>query len=159
MRLLLSFLFAGVSIVLAQTPALKPVDELAYPRLLNGFKGKVLVVDFWATWCVPCRVELPQLVKLQAKLKAKGVDVITISADEPETTAAAVKFLKDVGAGGLPAYIKRPKDDDKFISGVDPKWQGALPAVILYDRTGKRVQSFFGETPMATIEAAVNKLL
>ncbi len=137
----------------------KPVDEAAYPRMVAGYKGKVLLVDFWATWCVPCRAELPQLVKLHAKLKARGLEVVTISADEPETVQAANKFLKDTGASGLPAYIKRPKDDDKFISQVDPKWQGALPALILYDKTGKKIQSFFGETPMATVEAAIQKLL
>jgi thiol-disulfide isomerase/thioredoxin len=143
----------------AQQFAFKPVDETTYPRLVSGFKGKVLLVDFWATWCVPCRVELPQLVRLQGKLKAKGLEVVTVSADEPETVTAAAKFLKDTGAAGLPAYIKRPKDDDKFISQVDPKWQGALPALFLYDKTGKKVQAFFGETPIATIEAAINKLL
>lgn len=138
---------------------LKPVDEASYPRLVSGFKGKVLLVDFWATWCVPCRAELPQLAKLQAKLKARGLEVITISADEPETVAAAPKFLKEAGAAMLPAYVKRPKDDDKFIGLLDPKWQGALPALFLYDRTGKKVQAFFGETPIAQIESAINKLL
>ena len=92
-------------------------------------------------------------------MKAKGVEVITISADEPETVQAAAKFLKDTGAAGLPAYIKRPKDDDKFIGSVDPKWQGALPALFLYDKTGRKAQSFFGETPIARIEAEIQKLL
>lgn len=159
----ISFGFAAVlfcGMAMAQpAPAFKPVDEASYPRMVAGYKGKVLLVDFWATWCVPCRVELPQLVKLQAKLKARGLEVVTISADEPETTMAANKFLKETGAAGLPAYIKRPKDDDTFIGMVDPKWQGALPALFLYDKNGKKVQSFFGETPMKDIEAAINKVL
>ena len=138
---------------------LKPVDEVSYPKVVAGLKGKVVLVDFWATWCVPCRKELPELVKLQARLKARGLEVITISADEPETETGAVKFLKDTGAAGLTAYVKRPKDDDKFINSIDPKWQGALPAVFLYDKSGKKVKSFFGETSMADIEAAAAKLL
>ena len=138
---------------------LKPVDEASYPRMVSGYKGKVLLVDFWATWCVPCRAELPQLAKLQAKLKAKGLEIITISADEPERVAAAPRFLKETGASAMPAYVKRAKDDDKFIGGLDPKWQGALPALFLYDKTGKKVQAFFGETPIAQIEAAITKLL
>lgn len=156
-RLLLLLSFAAM--LAGQQLLLKPVDEASYPRLVSGFKGKVLLVDFWATWCVPCRAELPQLAKLQAKLKARGLEVITISADEPETVAAAPKFLKEAGAAALPAYVKRPKDDDKFIGQLDPKWQGALPALFLYDRTGKKVQAFFGETPMAQIESAITKLL
>jgi hypothetical protein len=98
-------------------------------------------------------------VKLHAKLKARGLEVITVSADEPETVNAAPKFLKDTGAAALPAYVKRAKDDDKFIGGLDPKWQGALPALFLYDKTGKKVQAFFGETPISKIEAAITKLL
>ena len=158
MRLAVLFVFLS-SILSAQQLLLKPVDEASYPRLVSGFKGKVLLVDFWATWCVPCRAELPQLVKLQAKLKARGLEIITISADEPETVNAAPKFLKSTGADVLPAYVKRAKDDDKFIGALDPKWQGALPALFLYDKTGKKVQAFFGETPMAQIEAAIAKLL
>ena len=159
MKTVLTLLMLAATTASAQQLLFKPVDEASYPRLTSGYKGKVLLVDFWATWCVPCRAELPQIVKLQAKLKAKGVEVITVSADELETVQAAAKFLKDTGAGGLPAYIKRPKDDDKFIGSVDPKWQGALPALFLYDKAGRKVQSFFGETPIAKIEAAIQKLL
>jgi thiol-disulfide isomerase/thioredoxin len=158
MRLAL-FLMALTSVLSAQQLLLKPVDETTYPRMVAGYKGKVLLVDFWATWCVPCRKELPDLVKLQAKLKARGLEIVTISADEPETVAAAPKFLKDTGAAVLPAYVKRAKDDDKFIGALDPKWQGALPALFLYDKTGKKAQAFFGETPIAQIEAAILKLL
>jgi len=51
------------------------------------------------------------------------------------------------------------KDDDKFINSVDPKWSGALPALFLYDRQGKLVKSFIGETELAVIEAAIRKIL
>lgn len=150
----------GSAIATAQPQqAFKPIDEATYPRMISGYKGKVLLVDFWATWCVPCRAELPLLVKLQAKWKAKGLEIVTVSADEPETVAAAAKFLKDTGAANLPAYIKRPKDDDKFISMLDAKWQGALPALFLYDKTGRKSEVFFGETPIAKIEASLIKLL
>lgn len=159
MKLALLLLLACASVLPAQQLLLKPVDEASYPRMVAGYKGKVLLVDFWATWCVPCRKELPELVKLQAKLKARGLEIITISADEPETVNAAPKFLNDTGAAALPAYVKRAKDDDKFIGALDQKWQGALPALFLYDKTGKKVQAFFGETPIAKIEAAIAKLL
>jgi thiol-disulfide isomerase/thioredoxin len=137
---------------------LQSVDEAGYSKLIAANKGKVVLVDFWATWCKPCRAEMPELAKLDGRLRAKGFKLITISADEPEKEAEAQKFAAQSGITG-PAYIRKAADDDKFINMVDPKWGGALPALILYDKTGKRVKSFIGETPAKDIEAAVSKLL
>ena len=143
--------------VTAAAAELKPLDESTYPQLVASHKGRVLVVDFWATWCKPCRAELPRLAQLASRLKAKGVAFVTISADEPEADAAAKSFLNESGAASLPAYVKRARDEDRFIATVDPKWSGALPALMLYDRAGRRVRTFVGETPVAEIEAAIRK--
>ncbi|MEO7651942.1 MAG: TlpA disulfide reductase family protein [Bryobacteraceae bacterium] len=137
---------------------LAPLDESSYTALLKSKKGSVILVDFWATWCAPCREETPALAKLDAKLRAKGFQLITISADEPEQAKAASDFLKKSGIS-TPAYLRRAKDDDKFISFVDQKWSGALPALFLYDRQGKKVASFVGEANLALVEAAIRKLL
>jgi thiol-disulfide isomerase/thioredoxin len=137
---------------------LVPVNEAGFQTLVNSHKGKVVVYDFWATWCAPCRAELPQLVKLEARLHSQGVEVITISADEPEQKAAAGKFIQKYGVQG-PAYLKKADDDDHFINAIDPKWSGALPALFLYDKSGHKVRSFIGETDMAVLEAAIHKLL
>lgn len=137
---------------------LQAVDEAGYQKLVTANRGKVVLVDFWATWCKPCRAEMPELAKLSARLKDKGFQLVTISADEPEKETEAQKFAAQSGIT-WPAYIRKANDDDKFINSVDPKWSGALPAMILYDKTGKRVKSFIGETPVKDIEAAVSKLL
>jgi thiol-disulfide isomerase/thioredoxin len=153
-------LLAGLSLVLqASVPTpLQQVDETGFQKLIAAQKGKVILVDFWATWCRPCRAEMPELVKLESRLRAQGVKLITVSADEPEKATEALNFASEVGVP-MPAYIRHAKDDDKFINFVDPKWSGALPALILYDKQGRHVKSFVGETPMMDIEAAVRKLL
>jgi thiol-disulfide isomerase/thioredoxin len=135
-----------------------PVNEAGFQSLVNSHKGKVVVYDFWATWCAPCRAELPQLVKLEAKLRSQGVQVITISADEPDQKVAAEKFIQKFGVQS-PAYLKKAVSDDHFINAIDPKWSGALPALFLYDKSGHKVRSFIGETDMAALEAAIHKLL
>src|SRR5580700_9857022 len=104
---------------------LTPVNEAAYPKLVASYKGKVVLMDFWATWCVPCRKETPELAKLAEKLKARGFELVTISADEPDKEIGALKVLKEDGVTGT-AYIKKAADDDKFSDAIDPKWGGAL---------------------------------
>jgi len=147
----------GFALLGAETPLVK-VNETLYPKLIAERKGKVVLVDFWATWCVPCRKEMPLVAKLEAKLKAKGFVVVTISSDELDNEPAARAYLKEAGITTT-GYIKAPKDDDAFIRQIDPKWGGELPALVLYDKTGKKVKIWKGETAIAEIEAAVTKLL
>lgn len=137
-------------------PALGPLDEAGYQRLLASSKSQVLLVDFWATWCIPCREEMPRLAALAAR--SRGLKLVTISCDEPEQEAGASAFLAKAGVAP-PHYIKRVNDDDRFINSVDAKWSGALPALFLYDRQGRLVKSYVGETDLAALEAALRKLL
>lgn len=153
-------LLQGVALAaaFAQPAGLIPVDEASFQKLIASGKGHVLLVDFWATYCVPCRAEMPQLVALQNRYRSRGLKLIAISADEPEQEAGALQFLRKQNVEP-PVYIKRPRDDDKFINSIDPHWSGALPALFLYDRQGAKARSFFGETDMAALDAALRKLL
>ena len=149
---------AALAAALAQPAGLIPVDEDGYRNLVASAKGQVLLVDFWATWCDPCRAEMPQLVALEGRYRSRGLKLIAISCNEPEQEAGALEFLRKQRVP-LPGYIKRPRDDDQFINAIDPKWSGQLPALFLYDRQGAKVKSFFGETDLAALEAALRKLL
>jgi thiol-disulfide isomerase/thioredoxin len=144
--------------VLARPAGLTPVDEAGYAKLLSANKGKVVLVNFWATWCQPCRKEMPELVRMAARFKAKGFVFLTITADEPEQEADALKFLSQSGVT-LPAFIKRAKDDEKFINSVETKWSGALPVLLLYDRAGGKSRFFQGETDLKALESAIQKIL
>ena len=151
--------FAVVLVIpLFAAPGLTPLDEAGFQKLVVSNKGNVILYDFWATWCEPCRAELPQLVKLEAKLRSRGFELVTISADEPEQDADAAKVLKKIGWGG-PAYRKQAHNDEHFIDAIDRQWGGALPALFLYDRNGRKVRSFIGETDMGALEAAIRKVL
>jgi thiol-disulfide isomerase/thioredoxin len=154
--LLLLFLLPAP--LLPAAGALIPVDEDGYRNVLAGQRHKVVLVDFWATWCEPCREEMPALVALAKKYRGRGVVLVTVSADEPEQEAAAGEFLARTGAPA-PAYIKRANSDEDFINSVDRAWSGALPSLFLYDRQGRKAASFTGETEIAQIETALRKLL
>ncbi len=137
---------------------LKRIDEAGYARLIAENRGKVVYVDFWATWCDPCREEMPFLVRLAAEHEASGFKLITISADEPEQEGAVRQFAAQQRIPP-PACIKRAENNERFINSIDPKWSGALPAGFLYDRQGRKVRSFIGETDPAALEQAITKLL
>ena len=153
----LFFLFGAAAPGLTP-PGLTRIDETGFQKLVQSNKGKVVMYDFWATWCAACRAELPELIKLDKKLHASGFVLVTISADEPEDDARAAKVMEQAGAP-KPAYHKSAKRDEDFINFIDHNWSGALPAVFLYDKNGRRVRSFIGETGTATLEKAIRSLL
>lgn len=135
-----------------------PLDPQTYVRLLHAHHGRVVLVDFWATWCDPCREELPKLVALSKKFGTRKFDLVTVSADEPEQEAAAAALLDKEGVPA-PRYVKLADDDQVFIDSIDKKWSGALPALFLYDASGVRIASFIGESDPAEIESAIRKAL
>lgn len=153
-----ALLLAAFAVVLAAQPPLPKINESGYQRLLAAQKGQVVLIDFWATWCVPCRKEMPELAKLAKRLGPRGLRLIPISGDEIESSADAVAFLKQSGVTSL-GYLKAPVDEDAFHRAVDPKWGGELPALVLYDKAGKKVKIWKGETSPAAIEAAITPLL
>ena len=158
MRFLTVLLVSAGSVLAAGPDRLLQFDEKVHSSIIAGNQGKVLLIDFWATWCAPCLEELPQLVALERKLAGKDFRLITVSADEVEDNAAALKVLQKHNVNP-PAYLKQVVDDDKFINFVDKKWSGALPGLFLYDRNGKLVRSFVGEAEMSTVEKAIMDLL
>jgi thiol-disulfide isomerase/thioredoxin len=146
-----------LGLFLLASASLTPVDEAAVQKLVNANKGKVLIVNFWATWCAPCREEMPQLLALERRYAPKGVKLVLISADEPGDETSVREFLAAQKAPA-PWYLKKSANDDQFINSIDPKWSGALPAMFVYDRAGRRVKTFIGETEMKDLEAAIKAL-
>ena len=146
------------ALLLFLAPHLAPLDEGVYRKIVAEKRDQVVLVNFWATWCAPCREEMPHLAALERRYRARGFTLVTISADEPEQEAEAFNFLKE-HAVRFPAYLKRVENDDRFITFVDAGWSGALPALFLYDRRGQKAASFIGDTEMKDLEAAIEKLL
>ena len=107
-------------------PVLTQVTQDGYPKLIAAHKGRVVLVNFWATYCIPCRTEIPEMVKLADRLRARGLDFVSISADEPEQEPQARKFIVAAKVPG-PLYIKSADDDDKFAAAIHPRWDGRCP--------------------------------
>ena len=138
-------------------PVIKQIDDTGLRKALTPSR-KPLLVNFWATWCDPCREEFPDLVKLDAEYKGK-IDFITISLDElSEIDRDVPRFLADMKAG-MPAYLLKAQDDEAAIAFVSKEWSGALPLTILYDASGKQIYYRQGKVKIETVRAEIEKLL
>lgn len=106
-----------------------------------GEKGTL--VNAWASWCGPCKHEIPMLARLAKDLAPKGVHILLVSLDEPADHAKAAAFLQERGVT-LPLYFAaRPLGPFKL--GMNPRWPGMLPASFLFDATGKLRYYWGGE--------------
>jgi thiol-disulfide isomerase/thioredoxin len=143
-------------------PRVAEVKEDGLKSLLRAGepRQRPLLVNFWATWCVPCREEFPDLVKLRARYAAEQLDFALVSLDDVSDIETAVPdFLSESGAAALPAYLLHAEDDGAAINLVDPRWGGELPATFLYDRTGQIVFNHKGRIKPAELQAAIDKTL
>jgi thiol-disulfide isomerase/thioredoxin len=136
-------MIALVSILLLTAAALPRVGEEQLLQVIGEHRGKITVVNFWATWCSPCREEFPYLVKLYDERRGDVV-VVSISMDEPDEAELAAAYLEEQNAR-FPAYLRGFKDFEVFANLVDPSWSGAIPATFVYDREGNRVFSHQGK--------------
>jgi len=135
------------------------VDAKGLTQLLARQRGKVVLVNFWATWCEPCRQEYPDLVRLQRKLGTRGLQVVGISTDFASALPAAEKFLAEQRPT-FPNYHKKSGGDDQdFINAIDKGWGGELPFSVLYDRTGKKSKTLSGKHSYADYEREVLSIL
>jgi thiol-disulfide isomerase/thioredoxin len=116
------------------------LDVIKYPQLVEAVKahkGKVVVVDVWATFCIPCKKEFPHLVELHRDLASAGVVCMSVTIDEKDKVEAALKFLREQGAT-FPNYLL---DEDAAV--WQEKWAiNGVPAVFVFARDGKQAAKF-----------------
>ncbi|MDH4120875.1 MAG: TlpA family protein disulfide reductase [Deltaproteobacteria bacterium] len=120
---------------------------------LAAWKGKVTVVNFWATWCVPCRKEFPEFDKLRDKYQSRGLEVVGVTTDTDSKTIA--KYLEKV-----PVKFPIVLDPAGLLhKAVNPP---TMPTTILLDRQGNIVATYVGfdaEKGLAQLESDLQKLL
>ena len=146
----------------ASRPKVSEIDETALKSLLGAGAGRArpLLVNFWATWCVPCREEFPDLLKIRGRYAEDQLDFILVSLDDPSDLAKAVpEFLSEQRATRLPSYLLHATDDNVAINLVDPTWSGELPATFLYDRAGNVVFRHKGRVKPDELRAALDEAL
>jgi len=127
-----TLLVALSSLVLGQgerpAPKLELKDVEGRDLRLSDYKGKVVLLNFWATWCAPCRAEMPDLVKWQREYKSKGLQVIGVTYP-PEELAEAREFIKSIKVN-YPVALGEEQTKAMFDNGVN------LPVTVVIDKKG-----------------------
>jgi thiol-disulfide isomerase/thioredoxin len=158
-----AFLLLAVTSAVAAQQAKPPrdpevIDAQGFQKVLEKYRGKSLVVTFWATWCEPCRDEYPLLNELAKQYVPQGLHVVGINLDDDGDIILMRRFLaryKPI----FPNYRKKKGDEAAFNQSVLSGWNGALPATFFYAKDGRQIVHVLGEGNRATYEGAIRALL
>jgi thiol-disulfide isomerase/thioredoxin len=138
-------------------PRVTQIDEIKLKSLIKP-SGKPFLVNFWATWCDPCREEFPDLVKIGADFKDK-IDFITISLDDlAEIKTGVPKFLAEMKSE-MPAYLLKSQNEDAAITSVSKTWSGGMPFTILFNEKGEIAYSKEGKFKPEVLREEIEKLV
>lgn len=138
---------------------LQTTDGVALKKAIEAQHGKVVFVNLWATWCVPCVQEFPELVKLYNNYQQKGFVLIGASIDEPEDRAKVGSFMTEQKAL-FPIFVRQAGTVDQFLDPLDRKWEGIVPTTYIFDRKGKRAgKPVIGVRSYAQYESRLKPLL
>ena len=130
-------------------PEGKPQEWL--PQIVAEHKGRIVFIDFWATWCGPCRLGMKEMEKVKEELVARGVDFVYIT----DTSSDSDEWVEDVAQHAGDHYIV-PKD--KKAEMQIPGYENAIPHYLIYDRDGKLVKTIRGWTGVDAMMQELDKV-
>ena len=137
-----------------QVPDLKFKDRDNAERSITEWRGRVGLINLWATWCAPCRKEMPSLDRLQSRLGGPDFEVVAVSIDR-KGIGASGDFLKEIGADNLGLYVDKSGKIARDLKSF------GLPASMLIGRKGEEIGRLIGpaewdsEEAVALVEAAI----
>ena len=163
MRLARRILLPAAALVAFARPAASEPVKLVKPeqyraRVVAAKKGRVVLVNFWATWCDPCREEMPALISTAKAFSSKDLAVALVSTDSLKKTPDVEKFLSSRKVPFVCWQVKST-DPQRFIDAVDKSWNGAVPYTLVYDRKGELVMRLAGPQTEKSFGEAVRKAL
>jgi thiol-disulfide isomerase/thioredoxin len=152
-------LAAHISIAAAHGQ-LPPIKTAAASEILADIRSStaaVTVVNFWATWCAPCRDEFPVLLRVGREFGPKDVRMMFVSTDYAENVPEARQFLARQGISAT-TYVRSGNDTD-FINTFYKEWSGGLPATIIYGPNGTVVDFWEGSASYETLKTRVDRAM
>ncbi len=123
----------GLSVVSTETPPYREISKFQdFEAYLHQMDDSVRIISFWATWCGPCRTEIPEFEKLYKSYSGRKLNMVLVSLDFPNKAAQSLApFILDNHITA-PVILLKDADANSWIDKVDPAWSGSLPATIIY---------------------------
>ena len=153
---IVAFLLAGATA--ATAPAVRPATPEEFAREIASLRGQVVMLNVWATWCVPCLKEIPDLLKLEDELAGRGFVLLGLSIDEP-ADAARVEAFRQKYFVAFRSLVRNTTDMDAAVSVVDPAWNEVVPTTYLIGRDGRMLTRTQGKKTLEEFRAAALEAL
>ena len=141
----------------ADVPNVRVLTAVELRKCVKEFTAPVTLVHVWATWCEPCREEFPLLLRLRQAYTNRGLDVIFVSADSPDTQTTVRRYLAEQGARFGASLIDNP--NAAFINTLCTNWSGALPASFFFAPGGRLQRWWEGAAEYARYRDTTEQLL
>lgn len=139
-------------------PAVTAVNVEKLKAAVDAARGKVLVMNFWATWCPPCVKEMPEFAEFHRKYSAKNVALLSVSADGHDHVEKVVKPFMTSRKIPFPVHVIDAMPD-AVSAALKLDWEGGLPATFVFDAKGKLVKAWFEELTLNDLATVVDPLL
>ena len=153
LTLFVALTYASGALAQQHTPGVHFTDLEGHEQSLASYSGKIVVLNFWATWCVPCRHEMPMLNELAPKYADRGVVFVTASVDEAKTQHNIARFVEKSKIT-LPVWLGATSDTLKEFDLGE-----VIPATIIFDRDGTAMGRIFGQARQKDITSRLDWLL
>ncbi|MFC2137720.1 redoxin family protein [Bacteroidota bacterium] len=133
---------------------LEEIDKNGIAELLQNNSDKLRLINIWATWCGPCVIEYPELVKINRMYYNRDFEFISISADNIENRDKVLKFLESQNSA-ISNYIFNGSDKYELIEAVDPEWDGSLPYSLLIEPGGNKIYKIAGTVNLLELKRKI----
>lgn len=145
------------SVTAARAPEIRRVTAKQIRALVDERKGKVVVVNFWASWCPPCVREFPAISRVYEQYRDKGLDLFAVALNAPEEIEEIKQFLAEQKPP-FSIYLADP-DDKTFNETVLEEWYGEMPLTLVFNTAGQRVLAHKSEITYDQLSKMVEPLL